>query len=206
MCWNAEVSLNTFIFALFGFIIGYINGFNKKILLFFLLFSFIQFYEYMIWVNLDSSNINKIWSLIGFIIILLEPIASINILDTSLLKYILYILYIPGIIVVPLLRYKFDDFTTVRGMNGHLQWNWLESPKNLSSKFMWAIWFLCFFVPLIIYTIKYKKYIPLLFTLITYIITIYYYFKAGVFGTMWCWASNGIWFYVLYCSILKNHC
>lgn len=202
MCWNAEVSLNTFLFAMFGAIFGYVNGFNRKILLFFTLFSFIQFYEYMIWKNLNNREINKLWSIVGYIIIQLEPLGSINILDQSLLKTILYIIYIP-FTILGFVLYK-HDFRTVVGSNGHLQWNWLKHPTTLFDKFVWTIWFSAFFIPLIVYAVKYKYYFPLVFIAFIALFTFYNYFKAGVFGTMWCWISNAIWLYVIYASIRKT--
>lgn len=203
MCWNAEVSLNTFLFAMFGAVFGYVNGFNRKLLLFFMLFSFIQFYEYMIWSNLDNKKINRLWSIVAYIIIQLQPIASINILDPSLLKTILYIIYIIPVIISVII-YK-HDFKTVIGSNGHLAWNWLESPNDLITKLMWIGWFACFFIPLIVYGMKYKYYFPLVFLASVALFTFYNYFKAGVFGTMWCWVSNAIWLYVIYVSIRKTH-
>lgn len=203
MCWNAEVSMNTFLFAIFGAVFGYMNGFNRKLLLFFTLFSFIQFYEYMIWKNLNNRQLNKLWSIIGYIIIQLEPIAAINILDPSLLKTILYFIYIIPVIISVII-YK-HDFKTVVGSNGHLAWNWLESPNDLITKLMWVGWFSCIFIPLIVYGMKYKYYFPLVFLASVALFTFYNYFKAGVFGTMWCWVSNAIWLYVIYVSIQKTH-
>lgn len=206
MCWNADVSLNTFLFAVFGAVFGYINGFNRKLLLFFALFSCMQFYEYMIWKNINNREINRIWSIIGYIIIQLEPIAAINILDQSLIKTILFGIYTMYIIaaILSVIFYK-HNFTTTIGKNGHLQWNWLESPKII-SKYIWIIiWFSAFFIPLLIYGIKNKNYVPLIVSLIIFLITISYY-TYETYGTMWCWVSTALWLYVIYCGIRKLHC
>ena len=204
MCWNADVSLNTFLFAVFGAVFGYINGFNRKILLLYCLFSCMQFYEYMIWKNINNREINRIWSIIGYIIIQLEPIVALNILDASIIKYVLLLLYTTAVLISATI-YK-HDFTTIVAKNGHLKWNWLESPKTLFDKFMWFIWFSALLIPLCIVAIKYKYYVPFLFILLTLVLTIYYYFTAGTFGTMWCWISNALWLYVIYCGIRKLHC
>jgi hypothetical protein len=59
MCWNAEVSLNTFIFSTFGAFFALINHYDWKIVLFTYVFSSMQFVEYMLWNNLNNVKINE---------------------------------------------------------------------------------------------------------------------------------------------------
>ena len=57
MCWNADVSIKTWYFALFGFIIGLIGKqIHISVLLFALLFSSIQLVEYYLWKNLNDKD------------------------------------------------------------------------------------------------------------------------------------------------------
>lgn len=204
MCWNAEVSLNTFLFAMFGAVFGYVNGFNRKLLLFFTLFSFMQFIEYMLWSNLDNKEINRLWSIIGLLFIYILPFASINILDPSKVKTILFTVYSISVLI-HIFSFKHDFITTV-GKNGHLEWNWLIRLNSIPEIIISVIWFGALFIPFIIKSLQNKKYIaPLIIILFTTILTGYNYFMKKSFGTMWCWVSNAIWLYVIYVSIRKTH-
>lgn len=79
MCWNKDVSLNTFLFSSFILIlIIYNNKFTKyKIhelnnnFIYFFLFSFIliQLIEYFIWKNLNNSFYNWFFSVIASFIL-----------------------------------------------------------------------------------------------------------------------------------------
>ena len=73
MCWNAEVSLNTFIFAIIGMII--VVGLNKisyTTILFALSISLMQLLEYYTWNNINDKDIIFKLSIIGFLIILFQ--------------------------------------------------------------------------------------------------------------------------------------
>lgn len=204
MCWNSQVSLNTFLFATFAAIFGYINGFDKKLILFFYVFSLIQFIEYMLWNNLNNKVMNMFLSNIGYIVILLEPYFSINILDRSKLKNILYIIYTIYIIIAVYLCYiTYGDSRTIIGKNGHLEWKWLPDTKTLIRKIAWVVWFTIFFIPLVIKTLENKsKYLVILiFGLFTTVMSFYYYFSYGTFGSMWCWSANFVWLFVIFKSI-----
>ena len=54
MCWNQTISLNTFIFTLFGINFAYLNNvISIYDYIFYLLFSSIQLLEYFAWGNLE---------------------------------------------------------------------------------------------------------------------------------------------------------
>jgi hypothetical protein len=129
MCWSAQVSLNTFIFATFAAVIGVINNYNWRILLFVYVYSFMQFIEYMLWGTIDRNTnkiidkkTNMIWSIIGFGLILAEPYFAINIIKNLRFKYALNILY--TVVAIYLINISSKDFRTTVGKNGHLYWNW----------------------------------------------------------------------------------
>ena len=70
MCWNAEISLNTFIFGCISAIIVYLLGVvNINIIIILLSFTSMQLLEYFIWQNIDNIKINEILSKIGLFII-----------------------------------------------------------------------------------------------------------------------------------------
>ena len=73
MCWNSDVSLRTFIYALISFVI--VVGFNRFSILIPLIalsVSFMQLYEYFIWKNIHNKKIIKNISILGPIIILVQ--------------------------------------------------------------------------------------------------------------------------------------
>ena len=59
MCWNADVSIKTWLFAITIFIIGFMYGFPLRKLIFILIFSNIQLIEYFLWKNLPSNYCRK---------------------------------------------------------------------------------------------------------------------------------------------------
>jgi hypothetical protein len=126
---ECTVSLNTFIFATFAAVIGVINNYNWRILLFVYVYSFMQFIEYMLWGTIDRNTnkiidkkTNMIWSIIGFGLILAEPYFAINIIKNLRFKYALNILY--TVVAIYLINISSKDFRTTVGKNGHLYWNW----------------------------------------------------------------------------------
>ena len=78
MCWNASVSLKTWYFAVFGFIIGLIGKqLPLSILLFSLLFSSMQLVEYYLWTYLNAEDKNNFYSKVGYLVIALEPLFAL---------------------------------------------------------------------------------------------------------------------------------
>ncbi len=78
MCWNADVSIKTWYFALFGFIIGFIGKqVHISVLLFGLLFSSMQLVEYYLWNNLNNKDKNTFYSKLGYLVIALEPLFAL---------------------------------------------------------------------------------------------------------------------------------
>ena len=88
MCWNAEISLNTFLFGCMTILfIYYTNTYTRyKSLLFdnlwYYIFLFViismQLLEYFIWKKIHNKSINQLLSKIGLFIIFLQPIFSIH--------------------------------------------------------------------------------------------------------------------------------
>ena len=84
MCWNKEVSLNTFIFGTISLLFIYYNNtythyklkefINTWIYL--LIFSVIcmQLLEYYIWDNIKDMSINKKLTILSFMLILIQPL------------------------------------------------------------------------------------------------------------------------------------
>ena len=101
MCWNAEVSLNTFVFTCFTLAFVYYNNEytqyklsefkNKWLYIFLFLVFLIQFIEYFIWKNLKNKY-NPFFTKILFVTIYLQPIASLMLLSNLTIRNALLIL------------------------------------------------------------------------------------------------------------------
>ncbi len=67
MCWNATVSLNTFLFSFFAVNFAYFNNvINIYEYLFINSFISMQLIEYFTWKNLNNKNLNRLLSQLGF--------------------------------------------------------------------------------------------------------------------------------------------
>jgi len=181
MCWNANVSINTYIFGLFACLFALLN---KKINITRFLFTqswmSMQLIEYFIW---SKSFSNRLLSQIAFVFIFSQPIFSIlcisnhtTVKSLSLVGYLLFIVFL--MILKP---WSTIDFTTVQATNGHLSWKWLNY-----SKIVILIWFMFLFISLVVN----KEWIKLSLITITAIISYVLYSKTLTWGSLWCWISN----------------
>lgn len=198
MCWNKDVSLNTFIFSILSLLFVYYNNKYTKykikeftsiwVYLLFVSFISIQLVEYFLWKNLNNIKMNINFTVIAFILILLQPffciMSILNIKERNkLLQY--YLLFVTVLIFIYI--YKNVKLKTSILQNGHLNWEWLTNIDRPLIIF-WNIWFIFTIYPMIM-SKNYKMLsIFVLFLLITY----YTYFKHNSFSTMWCWMSNFI--------------
>lgn len=125
---------------------------------------------------------NRIFSIIGFILIFLLSFFSIYSTENKYKKYVLslYIIFV---------------FYTSIAPNKHLSWEWLRLP--LPIIFIWTLFFMYS-----LYSGNFKNIKIILFTSFIYIFTFYSYYSSNTFGTMWCWIANtnAIYYYFL----LKN--
>ena len=197
MCWNEDVSLNTFLFSSFVLLlIIYNNLFTKYkiqelnnpfIYLLIASFVFIQLIEFFIWKNINDKFYNNIFSIMATLLILLQPVASILILSNIQLRNTLLFLYL--LLAIPFSIYKFSTryVHSVISKSGHLEWKFVET-----TPFILIIW-LFFFLFSIIYE---KKWIGVIFAIVTLIISfINHKNDATVVGSMWCWVVNSIMIY-----------
>jgi hypothetical protein len=198
MCWNASVSLNTYIFGLFASLFSYYNGFGNILsVIFYQSFISMQLIEYFIWTKAFS---NKLLSQIGFFVIMCQPIFNIIKIEQSpqVIPYILaaYIIFIVILytFIVPL---NSVNFSTVPSKNGHLSWKWLD--LNLYIIFIWYAF-------LSIRWIIDRMYMVLTIITALLIITLVLYKDTNTFGSMWCWTANIISFYLIFEVFYKNIC
>ncbi len=201
MCWNAEVSIQTFLFATICCILGYNYGFPVKKLIFFMVFSSMQLIEYFLWKNLKDKKKNEFYSKLGFLVILLEPLSSLNLIENNYkLRNLLMILYLLITIIFLYFNYHKIDFQTNIGKKGFLNWKWLNA-FNISSFIYFIIWNIFFFSGVILS----KDILIIFFAIFTNVYSWYNYKVHDTFGTYWCSIVNVLWIYVIFWIIYKNY-
>lgn len=189
MCWNQKVSLNTFLFSLFGISFAYFNNVIKFYdYLFFLSFISMQLVEYFAWGNLNNKKMIIFLSKIGLFLILVQPFL-INLgydIDNKIKTWIiaLYILFI-----FFCLLYFPIDFSMNKAKNGHLAWKWLKFPTIIN--FIW----LSFLLGVLLYQ---KRYFEFSAYLILFLAIYYTYYKTDTWGSLWCWIANLVAVYLIF--------
>lgn len=182
MCWNQEVSLNTFLFSSFGIFFGYYNniiGFFE--LLYFISFASMQLLEYFTWRNLNDKKANRFLSQIGLFLIFIQIplfVLSSNKVENNLKTLTIFIYLIFSLFCI---CYFNIDYSMEKAANGHLAWNWLNFPNSII--FIW----LSFVFGLLFYQ---KKYLIFSIYLISVLAIYYTYYTSKTWGSLWCWLSN----------------
>lgn len=195
MCWNADVSLNTFLFSGFINLLAYFNGVTAITeFIYFNSFIIMQLFEYFIWKGYN----NRLISQFAFITILLQPIFVILCIKEKPKEIIppLLVAYVIGIIALliyqPLSK---TNFSMTPADNGHLAWNWMKLPL--------IALYLSFYIIAIFFYLPDQPFL-ILFLIILLGMSLYYYYTSHTFGTMWCWFANVAAFYWLYLIAQKN--
>ena len=196
MCWNASVSLNTFLFSSFILLlIIYNNSFtqykiqelnNIWIYLFLASFIFMQLIEFFIWNNINNKFYNNVFSIMTTLLIFIQPVFSIMIIRNMQMRNILLILYFSFAIPFSIYKYLAKNIHSDVSKNGHLIWYFFEfTPLIL------IIWL--FF--LLIGLIYEKKWVGFAVGVILACISYYNYKNDNTVESMWCWLINSIMFY-----------
>jgi len=200
MCWNAEVSLNTFLFSGFVMVlIIYNNAYTQYKIqfiegvdniwpyLFMFSFIFIQLIEFFIWKNINNREINSMLSFLLTILLLFQPMASIMLLSGNIRMYLMS-LYV--LLAVPFIIYRYatKEFSVSVSKLNHLQWN---TALYENEPIIIIIWLLFFLFPLL-----YTGYVlGVMFSSLTLLVIVYNYYKDRSFGSMWCWIVNTVMIY-----------
>ena len=205
MCWNKDVSLNTFIFSILSLLFIYYNNKYTKykikeftsiwVYLLFASFISMQLAEYFLWKYMGNKKLNKIFTCLVIFLILLQPLCSLMLLESDDLKYNMMLSYflLIGVLLCFYFVNKIINIKTSVADNGHLNWEWLPS---ISSNFIfcaiWSLWFFFLFYPL--YKTNIRLMIIWSFILC---VSLYTYLKQHTYQSMWCWMSNFIMFIFL---------
>lgn len=208
MCWNQEVSLNTFLFSMFVLcLIIYNNTFtqykikdlqNPWMYIFFASFIFMQLIECFIWRNIDNKFYNNIFSTMAAALIIFQPIASLMLLSDVSLRNTLLLIYIAT--AVPYFIYKVvtQAMHSRVSKKGHL--NWLFFNQHPVIFIVWLFFFL--------FSLVYeKKWSGFLFGFLSLCVFYYNYANDQTMGSMWCWIVNSVMiYYAAYLLIYLPFC
>jgi len=203
MCWNAEVSLNTFLFS--SFVLGlviYNNLYtqykipeidNLWFYIFMMLFISVQLIEYFIWRNINNKYYNNIFSIIVTIVFILLPMSTMMMISDISVRFSAFVGYFIFMVYSFVYRFDASDSHTALTPKGHLRffinkWSKLEY-------FIWVVFFLFAFFYI-------GKWWSFLFGVFTFLITLYSFYTDKSSGSMWCWVVNsffiGAAFYILF--------
>lgn len=195
MCWNENISLNTFIFTSFVILFILYNNtytqyklseFNNYALYFFLLsLTTMQLVEYYLWISIRQNDpvLNRMSSILGWILIrIVQPLATILLIPYTTLRNLSFF-YFLVLGIVYFFKEKPVNFKTTVDKDGHLKWLWLYGYETVSVLYI-----------LIVFTLFLSN--PILL-LISIPLLIYSYIRYDSWGSVWCSSCNIILLYYL---------
>ena len=201
MCWNADISLNTFVFACLALVFIYVANtytkysaslFDNKFMYVFMLdVAAIQLVEFFLWKNLKNASRNELLSkLLAFLVVVQPFILTIMIPNATLRKGMLAF----DAVCILCFVYFVRRFHTSVASNGHLSWDWtLTNGKSLNNGYLVT---LCGLIYLTLYGVPIlaiNNFKFSLFILVILGVSLFNYFKYNsyqTFGSMWCWTGN----------------
>ena len=206
MCWNEHVSINTFLFSSFVLaLIIYNNTYTKYKIqelnnpwIYFFLASFIvmQLIEFFIWRNINNKVYNNIFSILGLLLILIQPVASLMLLKNIQLRNLLIISYLAFVIPFSIYKFSTKHIHSVVSKQGHL--NWMFFGSNPITFTWWLLWLF-----LLLFVFFYEKiWIGILFGLLSLVIAYINFANDKSAGSIWCWIINSVMIYYAFYLLL----
>jgi len=194
MCWNATVSINTFLLSTFAVLLAAVNKvYPWRVLAFIMSIAAVQFLEFIIWSYYDNKRVNKYASMMVFFVIALQPLAAAWMLydqDRRLMNQLMIayvVIFMAGLMfIVTRSRDPFKNMKSDRGRNGHLVWHWMA--KGNLHLYMLMTYMVFFFTSIWLSGVHWLFWV----TLATLAMSLYYFWRFDTWGTMWCWTSNVI--------------
>jgi hypothetical protein len=196
MCWNADISINTFLFGIFAIVFIFLaNTYTKYkqdtfknplIYLLLLEIAIMQLIEFFLWKNLKNEKINKLLTSFASYVVTCQPLTIILMISNKYILIPILLCYLLFLFIQRMFLYN-PVLTTIK--NGHLSWGWINIKDKIS---------IFIFLSFYIFSSYFVNHLLFLFTLITLLISLFFYFKDNTFGSMWCWSFN---IFFLYCII-----
>lgn len=207
MCWNQDISINTFVFSTLALLfIFFTNTFTKyksktfdNPLVYLFLFETVsmQLVEFFLWRNLKNKSANAALSKIASVLTATQMGTIILMIPDFYMKLAAFATYVLYFILYFEYRRVYNPmiFHTSIGENGHLSWEWLNF-KGYENVFLFI--FLLFYIVPVLMINNAKLAFIVIFSVF---VSLFFYYRYNTFGTMWCWIAN---FSLLYfiCDIL----
>lgn len=178
MCWNADVSMQSFLIGLTAIIIGSMYGVSFPLLLFYSTIVCMQLVEYVVW---SYPQFNFYASLCAVLLLFIQPIASILTMNRYKTEFMIAYIII-GLSYLIYDGWNPSQYAMYPGKNGHLVWKWLKNDIGL-----W-IYFIFLLTPLILSSSVIMNSIVIL----TLVLSLFSYYHTNTWGSMWCWIVNGL--------------
>jgi len=203
MCWNADISINTFVFACFALLfILFTNTFTKYklkefenplVYVYFFLIAIMQLLEFFIWRNLKNKSVNTLVSKIASFVVILQPLTIMLMIPNLNIRYYLLSIYV--VFMIFYLSYKTlynpIQFYSHVAKNNHLTWEWVNL-KGYEYIFYFGYVLLYLLALLFI-----NNFVVSFFVILMLVVSFIFNFKYNTFGSMWCWLTNLILLYFL---------
>jgi hypothetical protein len=207
MCWNKDVSLNTFIFTSIVMVLIWSSKIKPEsfssifMYLFVFSFSFMQLVEYFIWTSIETrdATMNKISSVFGWLLIrVVQPITALFLLPQShvYLRNVLLPTYITSLVGTTAYKSMYNpiEFKTIVGKNGHLEWLWNDLKGfEINNVIMY---FVC------MATLFTRFPVGVIGAGLSLLFSIFYY--KNTWGSNWCYLVNAIVLYLFVKFIWLN--
>jgi hypothetical protein len=196
MCWNAPISLISFIIGISIIALLFYLDYDIKYIIIALSFIFMQLIEFFIWIYINNKQISFYLSILTFIIIFLQPIIILYFINDYkyLITYYILIQLFIFLFAFFFLHLTFN-FKPIVASNHHLNWNWTSNYYYFIS---FGITYLIFFLGAIYLT---GHHIIFIIAIITYLYSLYTYYHYGTVSTMWCWFAVILIIYMLFDAI-----
>ena len=204
MCWNQDISLNTFIFACFSLLFVFLVNFYSKyklhtfdnplVYLFLFEVASIQLIEFFLWRNLKNVKMNEWFSKLASFVVTIQPATLMLMIQNTTVKYSLLLIYILFFVVYFEFKriYSPITFHTSIGKTGHLRWEWIDS-NGYVNKLLLVVYLLLYSVTLLLINNIEITVVGLL----TLFVSLFFYYKDKAVAAMWCWLSNIIFLYFI---------
>jgi len=195
MCWSAEDSLKTFLIGTISAIIClYLNKIPAFVIITSWSFTLMQLLEYFTWTYINDKLKIYYLSIIGVLIIFFQIFLLCYYVKNKKLQRGLFIGLILYVIAYCIFVLPKTKFTMKKGANGHLEWEWSEMPP------IFLLGGLMFYIIPLLFS---KNYAGVIFSLVTILVSLYYYYQYKTWGTMWCYFSNIIWIFFILFSLYR---
>jgi hypothetical protein len=151
-----------------------------------------QLVEFFLWRNLKNKKANTFFSTVGLLLIFIQPFASLLLITNIPLRNKLLWLYsVPAVIGYSYILLNANIHTVVSSC-GHLKWNWAYH-KSFGIDIICNIFYLFF----LFFSLVYNGHYAALTLILIYFLILYYFYRNGTFGSIWCLSANALMIYFL---------